>query len=72
MEGAFHIPTKHRRLFKSLKTAKEEISDREISRSVSQTPRITTPTRVAPTPVTPTSTPSVAPSRPSSGGGGGY
>ena len=72
MEGAFHVPTKHRRLFKVRKRAKEEISDREISRSVSQTPRVTTPTRIEPTPVTPTSTPSVAPSRPSSGGGGGY
>ena len=71
MEGPFHIPEKHRRLFE-----KEERIDRgaiqTISRSISQTPRVTTPTRVAPTPVTPTSTPSVAPSRPSSGGGGGY
>ena len=51
MEGPFHIPEKHRRLFE-----KEERIDRgaiqTISRSISQTPRVTTPTRVAPTPVT--------------------
>ena len=70
MEGPFHIPEKHKRLFEKEKI--DRGATQTIDRSVSQTPRVTTPTCVAPTPVTPTSTPSIAPSRPSSGGGGGY
>ena len=50
---------------------KEEKIDRGetqmIGRSINQTPRVTTPTRV-----TPTNTSNVTPSLPSSRGGGGY
>ena len=71
MEGAFHVPTKHKRLFKKQEKI-DKGATQTMDRSTNQTSRVTTPTRVTSTPVTSTSTPRVTPSRPSYGGGGGY
>ena len=76
MVGAYHISAKHKRLFPIALGVNVRISETQ-DQPVGETPMInTTPNTYTSdiyTPPTPTtSTPSVAPSRPSFGGGGGY
>ena len=68
MTGAFHVPTKHKRLFEKQKTIDRGVIQ-QVDTPTVQTPRMSIPTPTTPTPST---TPSIAPSRPSYGGGGGY
>tara|TARA_Y100001972_G_scaffold129161_1_gene194727 strand:+ start:5581 stop:6474 length:894 start_codon:yes stop_codon:yes gene_type:complete len=74
MEGAFHVPTKHKRLF--VKT--EKVSGRPITRDDSSNTTNNLTSRMTRTPRTPTTTPprvsqpTTTPNLTSYGGGGGY